>query len=421
MKCPKCGFDNPDIASYCINCGARVDGKILCPKCGKPISPDEVECPHCGKKIPHETNEKENNKEISQHTKNIFSKIFLVVTLVLLFVGIVLPFGQYVSFTGSSELDYGFSWFYLFKQWGLITDAINASLSGGEVAIAYLKVLIPFVIVVLNIGICLVFGLIGINNTFKELKVKDNIICTSYKYVAVQLCSNILGTQLILSMNNNVGGIYSISSYQSLYIWTAFVSLLAIFIITIITSKDRRRPVLLLERIFFGCAFFFGLILISNIGEVSLISKNNSFRLYSLVEKSIIQISSIVDSQDITGLIISSSLYLFVYVNGLIVSSLIIFISIGFFSKNERGMMFKIPSYVLGFIILLVSTISMILNIVICIMMNINNGDTIYYIGSSAIVQFITANLLFGSLVTCLSLTKGYRNYQRIVSITNKK
>ena len=41
MKCHKCGFDNLDEANFCIKCGARLDQKIPCPKCGEYISNDE--------------------------------------------------------------------------------------------------------------------------------------------------------------------------------------------------------------------------------------------------------------------------------------------------------------------------------------------------------------------------------------------
>ena len=32
MKCPKCHFDNPEVASFCVECGERLENK--CPKCG---------------------------------------------------------------------------------------------------------------------------------------------------------------------------------------------------------------------------------------------------------------------------------------------------------------------------------------------------------------------------------------------------
>ena len=48
MKCYKCQFENPNESSYCMNCGARLDGKIMCPTCRTLVEKDETKCPKCG-------------------------------------------------------------------------------------------------------------------------------------------------------------------------------------------------------------------------------------------------------------------------------------------------------------------------------------------------------------------------------------
>ncbi len=48
MVCKKCGFDNPNGASFCVSCGARIDGKIACPNCGNMNDGSFVYCPTCG-------------------------------------------------------------------------------------------------------------------------------------------------------------------------------------------------------------------------------------------------------------------------------------------------------------------------------------------------------------------------------------
>ena len=48
--CPKCGYQNPANAKYCMNCGAPLHF-IKCPKCGAEIPPGSKFCPNCGAKL----------------------------------------------------------------------------------------------------------------------------------------------------------------------------------------------------------------------------------------------------------------------------------------------------------------------------------------------------------------------------------
>lgn len=58
MKCEKCGFENNENAKYCINCGNRMDGKVLCPNCGNSFDKDALKCDKCGYKVPHNPKKK---------------------------------------------------------------------------------------------------------------------------------------------------------------------------------------------------------------------------------------------------------------------------------------------------------------------------------------------------------------------------
>ena len=49
MKCFKCGYENPDGARFCINCGSRL--KLICPKCGADVPLNSDYCPFCGHKL----------------------------------------------------------------------------------------------------------------------------------------------------------------------------------------------------------------------------------------------------------------------------------------------------------------------------------------------------------------------------------
>ena len=54
MICKFCSTENPDDAKFCLSCGKRIDGKTLCPACGKEV-PQGVFCVHCGTRLDGKT------------------------------------------------------------------------------------------------------------------------------------------------------------------------------------------------------------------------------------------------------------------------------------------------------------------------------------------------------------------------------
>lgn len=50
MKCKKCGFENDEDSSFCINCGSPIEKIVYkkCIVCGSDIEEDALSCPKCG-------------------------------------------------------------------------------------------------------------------------------------------------------------------------------------------------------------------------------------------------------------------------------------------------------------------------------------------------------------------------------------
>ncbi|MGD0662146.1 MAG: adenylate/guanylate cyclase domain-containing protein [Syntrophorhabdales bacterium] len=46
MKCPQCHFENPSDATFCVECGAKLE--TVCPACGKTSPPGSKFCKNCG-------------------------------------------------------------------------------------------------------------------------------------------------------------------------------------------------------------------------------------------------------------------------------------------------------------------------------------------------------------------------------------
>ena len=49
MQCPKCQFENPSGANFCVECGNKIE--IICPKCSSANSPSFKFCSECGQKL----------------------------------------------------------------------------------------------------------------------------------------------------------------------------------------------------------------------------------------------------------------------------------------------------------------------------------------------------------------------------------
>ena len=83
MKCPKCQFENPEDAKFCLECGEKIE--IACPQCGKKIPSGAKFCSECGQKlgasakeIPKSLSPEEKIQKIQKYLpKGIAEKIFV--------------------------------------------------------------------------------------------------------------------------------------------------------------------------------------------------------------------------------------------------------------------------------------------------------------------------------------------------------
>lgn len=65
MRCPECGFDNPDDIKFCTSCGSKLEAAAppptptaptnLCPQCGSEIRPEARFCDQCGQDLKQPT------------------------------------------------------------------------------------------------------------------------------------------------------------------------------------------------------------------------------------------------------------------------------------------------------------------------------------------------------------------------------
>lgn len=79
MKCVRCGTENIEEAKFCKKCGKRLDGKAVCPNCGRMIPDDGEFCIYCGanRNATYEENHPEGSKTLASETNISNSGIYV--------------------------------------------------------------------------------------------------------------------------------------------------------------------------------------------------------------------------------------------------------------------------------------------------------------------------------------------------------
>ena len=74
MECLKCGASVlEENATFCHECGARLDGKIACSRCGQFIDDKYAYCVFCGAKIGQDTNKANCDKAFTKQGEQSFA------------------------------------------------------------------------------------------------------------------------------------------------------------------------------------------------------------------------------------------------------------------------------------------------------------------------------------------------------------
>ena len=73
MRCPKCGYENPNDSNFCISCGTKLekqeDNTKVCKNCGATNYIDSAFCTVCGSKLENEIVE-EKHQENNTYNQN---------------------------------------------------------------------------------------------------------------------------------------------------------------------------------------------------------------------------------------------------------------------------------------------------------------------------------------------------------------
>lgn len=425
MKCSQCGFENTDHSKHCLNCGARMDGNILCPKCGEAISPDYEKCPHCGKKIPHIHEEEVSPIELGKKERvfSIFNKIFLIMIIAILACSMGIVWGEYIRFYHDGELIKGTAGYFLFDSWKNLKEDLSFATGKMQKASLYFEYVSQFVIVLINIVFTLLSGIFGIISSAKSLRKKGLKECKSYRFLCITFLSNLTAMVMLLSFHPDMGDLKSaFSSSMQSYCWTLTLAMFVMSVFSIVIRHQNGKRSLTFEKIVFSLNFFVSIAMIVSLAftVIQLKEGDYSLRIASLFSIALGDAPNLRTSNNGIALIFSSSaLVLFGLIELFILASLAIFFSIGFYTDQERSMRFKIPCYGLSFFALVLSLIELAASISTAVFISKVYGVS-FTTSYLPIVNVILGQMLFGASIASLSISRKYRRYLKLAEQTSK-
>ena len=193
LKCDKCGFENKDNATFCINCGERFDGISLCPYCHKEIQNTDRNCPHCNKSLGKESldplNEEEDRRKTKREKVNpIFERVFIIVGIVLFALSFGLVFVNFYSI-GDDKFNIITLLFY---NWSMPNN--------GAETINFVHHILVATFLVINWIFTYIIASIGIFRSVKELKKEAPFTYQGAKFIGFILLSNLF--TLFVTMSN---------------------------------------------------------------------------------------------------------------------------------------------------------------------------------------------------------------------------
>ena len=376
MKCPKCGFENVDHATYCINCGSRLDGKIRCPKCGEFIEPDSTSCPHCGFGVPHNSSSNGFNSK-REKIKVVFTKVFGIISIVLFALAILECFGFYLHFTSSETVGLwdGSAVYYLVLKWIDVFKVIG-ELNTSQMVSTFFAMGFQALAILINIIVVVTASIFGLVRSINGLKNKNY---SAHRFLAIVLLSNLICLTIVQMFETSYAfeGTFlnfSISESKNTLLSLITISLFIMLISEPFYEFDKNKKSLLVNRILFSLIFVFGVLLMMSIRD-SFITIHFStdvtytYGIGDILSDYIFRIAEGGIADNIAMLLLSSfQLVLFLAIITLVAVSIIFMIQ-HYFHNTFRRHSCYIPLYAIAISILVIAILSLIVQITINVML----------------------------------------------------
>lgn len=391
MKCPKCGFDNLEIASFCIKCGERIDGKIPCPKCGEYIANDIEKCPHCGKLIPHKKeSDIAKNEEATprkQRIANVFNRVSTFVTLFMfiLLIAVAVP------------TDYEFV-----KQLAHLNE-MSPLQATFTISI--------FVITFAGLFIAIGFGIVGIKKTVKAFK-NRSLIIEAYKYLMILLLASVLTTVLSIASVDNVTHI--VVSGRLVGVWSlTIIHFLFCFGFDCFMHFKRGQVSVFIARIIMAIGMILPLVIITSFALRS--SFGDSGFYYHFYSMLITLVGGGYPSGFISVFVLGAISMLLAIIVISLTYSFVVYFGSAYFRGMSKYKKFRIAFYMLVISISIFSSSYLVSSIVEFVLYQNYIGEAIF--SPTPIIVFVSSALLVGVAIATFTI---YNRYNRRVQLEEK-
>ena len=399
ITCPKCGFENLEEASFCIKCGARIDGKVPCPKCGEYIPNDVDHCPKCGKAIPHKKNSDQTSNQrldvVKQRAANVFSLVSCFVSIVLFALVITATSLHYLL-----DVDQAFQNATFFPTTNLAKLIENAD------AVLKTQLIITIVILALNYALCMVFSIIGIFKTARCFK-KRSLISEVYKYFAIVLATLLVSSGLLRATSYDLFNSYFVSFVDTVT-GLIITHLVVCVLFDCFLKFEKGKVSIFIARIILGVGLFIPLIILASLSTCNLESFSDVYRSYGFIE-CIIRFS-VQLGYDHSGLFISTyvvhviaSLFLVAVIS--IAYSFVIYLFAAYFNGLNKFRKFRIAFYMLVISLSIFSAGYLLSAIVEMVLYQRYVGEAYHVeIGGGATSIFFSSAILVGVAIATFNI-----------------
>ena len=381
MKCQKCGFENTEETSYCMNCGTRLDGKIMCPNCRSLVEPHEDNCPSCGAKLPKEitvkdTKEYNDFKAARERRNRVWQIVFTAIFVALLAYSLIGVFGPMITATDWVQNTFakGSGLYYLTFEFGRAFSNLKSTTDAiGRFNILF-KPIFRFIVCLANVTVTYSFGVIGILKGIKQLRMKRECKFTLHYYVAAILASYVITSSCLLSsyssdLSNTVSLVGSFKSEITTFILSVFVGM----VYHVYYRYDNRKRALFIQNIIFSLGFVLCVFTLLSLEKPLITVLGNDTKMlvseFDIFRQFMSNVVHKVGSPTLSTILSSTSgiaivLTLLIRV---VATIYIIFFVKGFFLYSEEEIKVKLPCYFGSIVIFILSSILLLVSISICI------------------------------------------------------
>lgn len=445
MKCPNCNFENPNESSYCMNCGTRLDGKIMCPNCRSLVDPNANNCPNCGTKLPKERVVEDSEdylkfKSARERRNPVWQIVFTAVFIGLLALSLLGAFAPIITSPNDTNPDLlfkGSGLFYLTFEWG---DAIKRALNTSDGIFKFNYIFLPIfrsVICWINVGITYVFGVIGIVRGIKQLKLKRKCVFSLHYYVAAVLASNLITGACLLSTYSTDAGAVSLANafdgLMSLYSFCIFVAM----IYRTYLKYDKNKVSLFVQNILFSLGFILCITILTNTGnsylfvdsyKIGVLDMFRDFIRYSLLNSGDISLVASICSLVGTSYVLEVLIRIICFVY-------IIFFTRGFFLNDETDIKVKLPCYFGSIVIFLLSLLTISISVVVSLLYKtyllgysladltpstiadiLKNSALVVTTGGGVSTMLTLSFLMIGTSMSSFLIVKTYKKNMKIIN-----